>query len=170
VKKNIAEIAPHFTTRRMLNDYFDKFYNQLFEQNKQLTADNHSGAKEIVRWKRKIWTVWDDIKVENTKLPDSYDRPLKLGDHFKAEIELNLAGLSPEEIGLEIIFGHKEHDTIKEFTSVQNMEVKSVKEHTVVYACDIPLAQAGVFDYAFRLYPKHKLLPHRQNFSLVKWL
>jgi len=170
VKKNIAEIAPHFTTRRMLNDYFDKFYNQLFEQNTQLTADKHSGAKEIVRWKRKIWTVWDDIKVENTKLPDSYDRPLKLGDHFKAEIELNLAGLSPDEIGLEIIFGHKEHDTIKEFTAVQNMEVKSVTEHTVVYACDIPLAQAGVFDYAFRLYPKHKLLPHRQNFSLVKWL
>ena len=170
IKKNIAEIAPHFTTRRMLNDYFRKFYRKLFEQNELLTGGNYSGAKELVRWKRKLWSVWDDIKVQNIDLPEAYDRPLKLGDHFQAEIELYLPGLSPEEIGIEIVFGHKEQDKINEFVSVQNMEVKNVNENSVTYICDIPLKQAGVLDYAFRLYPKHKLLPHRQSFNLVKWL
>ncbi|MCF8337591.1 MAG: alpha-glucan family phosphorylase [Bacteroidales bacterium] len=170
VKKNIAEIVPHFTTRRMLNDYFESFYNKLFNQNDALTSENYAGARELVRWKHKVWNVWEQIKVYDMQLPDAYDRPLKLGDHFRAEIKLNLPALSPEEIGIEAVFGHKEQDKVNEFVQVQNMDVKEVNGNIVTYTCDIPVTKAGVFDYAFRLYPKHHLLSHRQSFNLVKWL
>lgn len=170
VKKTIAEVAPHFTTRRMLKDYFDKFYNILFEQNERLSVNNYKGALELVRWKRKMWNAWEQIQVTDTKLPNSYGRPLKLGDNFRAEITLHLAGLHSDEIGMEIVFGQKEQDKVTNFVYVQTMETEEVNGKTVKYSCAFPVTLAGVFDYAFRLYPKHELLRHRQSFTLVKWL
>jgi len=40
----------------------------------------------------------------------------------------------------------------------------------VVFACSFVPRTAGVFEYGFRLFPKHALLPHRQDFGLVRWL
>jgi len=30
--------------------------------------------------------------------------------------------------------------------------------------------ETGVFDIGFRIYPKHKDLPHRMDFPLVRWI
>ena len=45
IKKSMAEIAPHFTTKRMMDDYFDRFYNKLSDRSKQLRANNYKKAK-----------------------------------------------------------------------------------------------------------------------------
>ncbi|MEG2337142.1 MAG: hypothetical protein RSC04_05325, partial [Bacteroidales bacterium] len=38
------------------------------------------------------------------------------------------------------------------------------------YACDIMTDTSGVFDYAFRIFPKNENLVYRQDFNLVKWV
>ena len=35
---------------------------------------------------------------------------------------------------------------------------------------EIIIMVAGVFNYAFRVYPKNAALPHRQDFAYVKWI
>ncbi|MBL7776216.1 MAG: hypothetical protein JNK89_09450, partial [Saprospiraceae bacterium] len=41
---------------------------------------------------------------------------------------------------------------------------------TATYACNFQPQTAGVFEFGFRMFPKHPLLPHRQDFGLVRWL
>jgi hypothetical protein len=48
--------------------------------------------------------------------------------------------------------------------------LKSIDNHIVTFTCDIPIDQPGVYNYVFRLFPKNSLLPHRQDFNLVKWI
>lgn len=170
MKKNFAEIAPHFTTRRMLEDYFEKFYYPLFDMAQNAWDENFQSVRSLVSWKRKIWAAWDQITVAQKNIPNSYDRPLKMGDRFKAELTLNVPGLTEEDLGLELVFGKKENDRIDHFLHVEQMEVKESKKDQVTFSCDIIMTKAGVHDYAFRLYPKHKLLKHRQAAGLVKWL
>jgi len=50
------------------------------------------------------------------------------------------------------------------------MPLVSVNGKKARYAVDIPPFQAGSYNYAFRIYPKHELMPHRQDFCLVKWV
>ena len=50
----MAEIAPHYTTKRMMDDYFDRFYSKLAQRSQRLHAHNYAIAKEIVRWKRRL--------------------------------------------------------------------------------------------------------------------
>jgi len=38
------------------------------------------------------------------------------------------------------------------------------------YRVDVPIYRAGVYDFTFRIFPKNPLLPHRMDFSLLKWI
>jgi len=44
------------------------------------------------------------------------------------------------------------------------------KDGNLHYTCSFPIGKAGVYDFAFRLFPKHPELPHRQDFPLVRWI
>ncbi|KAA6313284.1 Glycogen phosphorylase, partial [termite gut metagenome] len=46
IKKSISDIAPHYTMKRQLDDYFNKFYNKQAKRFKTLSANNNAKAKE----------------------------------------------------------------------------------------------------------------------------
>ena len=48
IKNSIAQIAPRFTTKRMLDDYIERFYNKLSARHDQLVANNYQSARSIV--------------------------------------------------------------------------------------------------------------------------
>jgi glycogen phosphorylase/synthase len=170
IKNTISEIAPHFTMKRQLDDYYRKYYNRLFKRSKVIIGKNYEMARHIASWKRKVMRSWDSIEVISVKTPDSTQKPLELGQHFKAEIVLDLNELSGTDIGIEVLFGKKVNDAVKEPSFIREMSLEKSERNLVSFGCDIPINEAGVYDYVFRLYPKNPLLPHRQDFNLVKWI
>ncbi|MFZ4411815.1 MAG: alpha-glucan family phosphorylase [Bacteroidales bacterium] len=170
VKKTIAQIAPHFTMKRQLDDYFDKYYNKLLLRSAVMTKNNFLLARDITSWKRKVLRSWDSIEILEINLPDSSNRPLMLGENFKAEIKINLNELSGVDVGIEVVFGQKENEEVKKPLFVIEMDVVKSGSDLLIFSCNIPANTAGVYDYAFRMYPKHKDLPHRQDFSLLRWI
>ena len=54
--------------------------------------------------------------------------------------------------------------------SVEQLQVVDSGEGWARYYINMPLNKAGVFDYTFRIYPNNEMLPHRQDFALVKWI
>jgi alpha-glucan phosphorylase-like protein len=170
IKNTISEIAPHYTMKRQLDDYFRQYYNKLLKRSRIIISKNYEMARHIASWKRKVLRGWDSIEVVSIKTPDSTLRPLSLGESFKAEVILDLNELSGTDIGIEVLFGKKVNDEVKEPTFIEEMTVVKSEKNIVSYACDITINQAGVYDFVFRLYPKSSLLPHRQDFNLVKWI
>jgi phosphorylase/glycogen(starch) synthase len=170
VKNTIAKIAPEFTMKRQLDDYYKKFYNKMFVRSTMITDDNYLLARNISAWKRKVIRGWDSIEIVKVNLPDSTLKPLSLGENFIAEIVLNLNELSNVEVGIEVLFGQKVNDEVKKPLFVVEMTAEKSEKGILVFKCSIPSNSAGVYDYAFRMFPKHKDLPHRQDFNLVKWI
>jgi len=170
IKNTISEIAPHFTMKRQLDDYIRQYYNPLFKRSRIMSGKNYEMARHIASWKRKVLRGWEGIEVVSIRVPDSNIKPLPLGESFKAEIVLDLNELSGSDIGIEVLFGKKVNDDVKEPTFIEEMVMVKAEKNIVAFACDIPINQAGVHDFVFRLFPKSPLLPHRQDFNLVKWL
>ena len=170
IKNTISEIAPHFTMKRQLDDYIRQYYSPLFKRSHLMEARNYELARHIASWKRKVSRGWESIEVISLNLPDSNQKPLSLGESFKAEITLDLNELSGTDIGIEVLFGKKINDEVKEPSFIEEMTLMNSDKNMVSFACDIPIRQAGVYDFAFRLFPKSPLLPHRQDFNLVKWI
>ncbi len=170
IKNNFAEIAPHFTMKRMLDDYYEKFYSKLFKRNQQMRASNHQLAYELEKWKSDIKQHWKNIKVLSVKLPDSTIRPLNLGETFEVELVIDTNGIEPKFIGIEMVIGQKVMDKVSHIHKLVDLKVKKSSNGSTVFTCSMDLVESGVYDYAFRIYPKNDNLPHRQDFPLVRWI
>ncbi len=170
IKKTISDIVPRFTMKRQLDDYYSKYYNKLFERRNLLYANNYELAKKIAAWKQKMIRGWESIEVVSYNLPDSTAKPLLLGEDFIAEIALNLHEIPTSDIGIEIVFGQKVFDEVKEIHFIEEMKPISEHQGQVTFKCVVPATRSGVYDYSFRIFPKNPDLPHRMDFPLLKWI
>ncbi len=170
IKKNIAEIAPHFTMYRMLNDYYNLFYSPLLNNANTLAKSNFEKARILSRWKEKIRAAWDSISVESLLVPDPDKEAIAFGKNFVSEICLNIPGLNQEDIGVEILMGNRINGDIDKIVFKTQLTPKRSKKCKAKFTCSFPLTHAGVYDYSFRIFPKHPLLKYRMDFPLVKWV
>ncbi len=170
IKNTFTEIAPHFTMKRQLDDYYNNFYSKLFTRGKSMREDNFALAYKIRNWKQDIQEKWNGVEVISVRIPNSNSNPLNLGDEFKVEITLNNNGIHSENIGIDIVIGQKVNDKVEDIFHKEELKLVSNSGVKAIYSCSITLKVSGVFDFAFRIYPKADFLPHRQDFDLVKWV
>ena len=170
MKNNLTGIAPFYTMKRMLDDYFNQYYLKLIERTNILRTDKYKKALEIVEWKRNVNANWDKIEVESIKVPDPDVRPLTFGDEFVAEITLKTPGLKKGDVGVEILFADKVNDVIDKLISVKPLDLVDYGEGWARYYISMPVQYSGVFNYTFRIFPTNADLPHRQDLPLVKWI
>ena len=170
MKKCLNEISPCFTMKRMMDDYFERYYNKLIERTNWMRANRYKKAFEINAWKTRVRNNWDKVEVKSLLLPDTNVRPLTFGEQFIAEITLLTPDLEPGDLAIELLFGKKNNDMVDEITSVYKMKLVDSGDGWVKYYIKVPITRAGVYDFTFRVYPTNKMLPHRQDFPLVKWI
>jgi phosphorylase/glycogen(starch) synthase len=170
VKNSIAGIAPHYTMKRMLEDYESKFYQKLAKRSKLIRKDRYKLARQIDEWKNHVRSSWGNIEVKRVAVPDLTRKPLALGDDFIAEVDIALNGLKTEEVGMDILFAQKEGETVNKILLCEEMVPSGIRNGSMRFSCRIPMERVGSYDYAFRLYPKNNLLPHKQDFNLVRWI
>ena len=96
--------------------------------------------------------------------------PLRLGDDFDVEITLNTNDIPVENIGIDLILGQKENDIVNKIYHTEQLNLKKQSGAKATFSCTFTLKVSGVFDFAFRIFPKADFLPHRQDFNLVKWV
>ncbi len=169
-KNCIAKVAPHYTNKRMFDDYMERFYEKLFESSEKIHHDDYERAREISNWKNKVLRGWDSIEVNSKKILSSSEKSLLLGDAFQAELVIDLNELSQADFGVEVVFIQKSFEGENEVIAVYEMDKIKTENNLVTYRCDIPTKRTGIYNYAFRMFPKHPDLPHRQDFNIIKWL
>ena len=170
MKKCLNEISPRFTMKRMMDDYFNQYYNKLIERTNWMRANRYQKAFEINAWKNHIRANWDKVEVKSLMLPDTNVRPLTFGEQFVAEITLLTPDLEPGDLAIELLFGKKNNEAVNEIASVEKMKLVDSGDGWVKYYIKVPITRAGVYNFTFRVYPTNPMLPHRQDFPLVKWI
>jgi phosphorylase/glycogen(starch) synthase len=172
IKNAIYQIAPRFTTHRMLKDYVELYYNNLYQRSNTMKADQFKAAKELAGWKAKITKEWNNIQIVSMEVYDSANKAFPLGSELNPSITLDINSLSPDDIGVEAVFIYKRKDDAN-FSKIA-FKAELISEETVdglvTFSCKIPINQSGVYEYGFRIYPKNALLIHRMDFPLLKWI
>lgn len=169
IKNSISTIAPHYTMKRQLDDYFDRFYNREALRFKKLQEHDYRLAKDIALWKETVAERWDEIHVvsKDTSLLDTGG---ETGKKYTMRYVIDEQGLD-DAVGLELV-------SLKSNTSQDDHEVYSVRPFKVkghegnlyTFEAVIEPDVAGAFRSCVRMYPKNVNLPHRQDFCYVKWL
>ncbi|MDP4222730.1 MAG: alpha-glucan family phosphorylase [Bacteroidota bacterium] len=170
IKNTMVRIAPEFTMKRMLDDYYEKYYMKLWTRNKYLTDNNFEKAKEIAAWKKTMRDEWDNIEVLNYNFERPEANIYHSGHDYRAEIALNIKKIPKENVGVEFVFTHLNREGEYEFVDSQEFKLVSIKNGKCLYRANLVPEKAGTFFYGIRIYPKHKDLPHKQDFYLLRWI
>ncbi len=168
-KKCVAEIAPEFTTKRMIDDYKERFYNKLGERAALLKKDNYKIVDEIVAWKQKVSEAWDQIYVESVEI-DKSNEPFKLDEPYNGTIKVDLKGLQPEDIGFEFVLTEQNEAGERDIVKCHPFTFSAMEGNLAVYTFTTTPNRSGIFNYGIRMYPTNKYLPYRQDFSYVRWI
>lgn len=170
IKNSMAKIAPEFTMKRQIDDYYEKYYDKLWIRSKHMSANCFDKAREMAAWKKKMAEEWDKIEVLNYKFEKPGDNFYRSGRDYKAEILLNVNNIPKENVGVEFIITQPSKTGEHEFVAGKEFSLVSCKSGKCLYRTSLTPEKAGAFSYGIRIFPKHQDLPHKQDFYLLRWI
>ena len=170
IKNTISQVAPNFTTGRMIKDYQDRYYNPQYERTVKIKTDDYKLAKELAEWKDYVSKKWDGIDVKKVELVEGFTTRLVMGNEYPVKVTVDLNGLKASEVGLELVITENGDEDGPKMLNAWEFQAQgcngSLCEYTHIVQPDHP----GSFKYSFRLFPKNENLPHRQDFKYIKWI
>ena len=167
IKNSIATIAPHYTMKRQLDDYYDKFYIKQAKRFKEISANDNKLAKDIALWKETVAERWDSIRVVS-RTEDAFIG-VETGATKVITYVIDEAGLN-DAIGLELVSVQGDPNEEGAIRVVRPFKVVKQEGNLYTFELKFQSNHAGAYKCCVRMFPKNKYLPHRQDFAYVKWL
>ena len=167
IKNSIATIAPHYTMKRQLDDYYEKFYNKEAANFQKLAADNNRLAKELATWKETVAERWDSIRVVSKD--DSMLYAAETGKKYTLRYVIDEQGLN-DAVGLELVSIKTDKNGEDHIFSKREFKMVGRDGNNYTFEATFEPDVAGAFKSCVRMYPKNENLVHREDFCYVKWL
>ena len=152
IKNSIAQVAPHYTMKRQLDDYYSKFYTKEANRYKMLAANDYAKAKVVSLNKE------EELREGN----------VESGKDYTITCVVDEKGLK-DAIGIELVVTYKNAEGKEYIYSVTPMEVVKVEGDLYTFKLTHSLSNAGSFKVSYRMYPKNPDLAHRQDLCYVRW-
>jgi len=163
MKESIKSIAPRFSTHRMVKEYVGKFYAKAMSNHIWATRKGYLGAKEIAAWKDRVTASWDRVFFERVSVRE---------DLSGMEVVVNLDGLRPEDVEVEIYCGVKGEEEVERPHIVELRHPEELGNGRWLYRYEGRILR-NLHDpcwyYAVRIHPHHEKLPHKFLLGLIKW-
>ena len=169
IMNSIAQIAPDYTMKRMLDDYIERFYKKLATRSQNLHENNYAKAKEIAAWKEDVVAKWDSIEIVSCdKVEELKNGDIESGKEYTITYVIDEKGLN-DAVGLELVTTYTTADGKQHVYSVEPFSVVKKEGDLYTFQVKHSLSNAGSFKVSYRMFPKNPELPHRQDFCYVRW-
>jgi glycogen phosphorylase len=113
-----------------------------------------------------------ELAAREDASPRHADEAHPFGQGVRIEIAVQLDGLQPEDVMLELVMGRHTHEPSQKQTAHFRFEAEGTRteqgEHRFVL--ELTPEMCGRLEYRVRLYPYHELLTHPQELGMMLWL
>jgi starch phosphorylase len=168
MKQSLVYISPQFDCRRMVHEYMSELYDPAHEQHMRMLEADYALAHDKASWNSKIREVWDRIRfVESGSGPAA---AVLSGKSVPVRAAIDLAGLTPRDVRVEVVIGRIDSNGHLEDTEVMVLPPVEQTDQVAVFGRDIVPERTGRLGYALRVSPNHFDDPlTRPCTSLLKW-
>ncbi len=171
MRSAMSKLAPEYSTNRMVRNYAEKFYGPASDQWSKLTADEYAKAREVWGWKQYMMENFDAIRI--VSVSDSMSENgggAMVGRDLTVRAELDLGGLSPDDVKVELYYGKLDEDGQLSGGQPRTMDVQETdKDGKVKYAADMPCTRSGRTGYTVRVLPRHPDIAEPLDMGLLRW-
>lgn len=168
VKQSMKYLSPRFACRRMVHDYMRELYEPAHQAFAAQLRTGFDKARERVKWSSKVREAWDRVRfVETGPAPAG---PVTSGVTVPVRAAVDLAGLDPDDVRVELVMGRVGAGGSLEDTEVMVLPPVEKNGSVAVFAKEIVPQQTGRLGYTLRISPNHSDDPMtRPCTSLMKW-
>jgi starch phosphorylase len=169
IKNSMSQIAPDYTMKRMMDDYFERFYNKLATRSEMLLGNNFAEARNIANWKKEVAAHWDSFQVESVTYDPKAFQPV-VGDEYAIEIVINRKDLKCM-LGIDMVYTRDNpNSNSTEFVHSEPFRLVREEGPRLYFELKRTTMEFGRFKAGFRVYPYSEKLPHRMDFAYVRWI
>jgi len=167
MKESMREVGKSFSSHRMLLQYAETFYAPALANSRSFSRKGYGLCRELAAYLLKLRQNWSSIRIEELRSPSA--RILAIGETISVTSRIFLAGLSAEELGVELYYGAlSSQGEIEEPRRLQ-MRPCGTEGQTAVYCAEVECDRTGRQGYTVRILPRHSSLVHPFLPGLVKW-
>jgi starch phosphorylase len=167
VKRSIQQLAPEFSTARMVRDYATKAYMPSALQYGKLVSDGLKGARAARDWREKIKQNWGQIQVMS--VTDNAGTQTTVGKRIQVTAEIQIGVLSPDDIKVQAVVGRIVANRELANTEVFELKKVSVDVDKNVFQGEIDASIAGYQGYSVRVVPHHEDVAVPSELRMVTW-
>ncbi|MGA2145410.1 MAG: alpha-glucan family phosphorylase [Bryobacteraceae bacterium] len=169
MKQSLRYITPQFDCRRMVREYMTEMYEPAHRQHLRMEAEDHALARNKAAWNARVRAAWDRVRfVEaGSAAPGA---ALFSGAAVPVRAAIDLAGLKPEDVRVEVVLGRVDSSGHLEETEVLLLPHLEMQGTVATFGNDILPERTGRLGYALRVCPNHFDDPlTRPCSNLLKW-
>ena len=164
----LATLGPKVLASRMVEEYTERLYAPATAAGRAMDGPGWKGAKDLAAFKAKIRHAWPEVKVEHVESEGVSDSP-QIGDTLHVRAFVDLAGLSPDEVEVQLVHGRVSGDDELSEISVAPLGSAEPADHgQVLFSGDVTLTRTGSFGYSVRVVPKHPALASYAEMGLAR--
>jgi starch phosphorylase len=167
MKAAMCCVGRDMNSHRMLIEYAQRFYLPALEKARAFAAEGYASARELSSYLQRLRKAWAQVKVESLSAPA--ERMYKVGEHMEVSARVNLDGLSPQDLRVELYLGPVSSSGQIEHARTVEMTPQSDDRSVVEYRGNIECAMTGRQGYTVRLLPKHPALAHPYVPGFLRW-
>ena len=104
---SIQHLGAEFNTGRMVRDYAERAYLPAHRALVALAADSSSGARRLAAWRERMQEAWPQVSATSSVAADG---PVAVGSDVRVDVRVNLGGLSPDDVRVEVVAGVRNGD------------------------------------------------------------
>ncbi len=168
VKQSIMNLSPRVDSRRMVQEYVSELYEPAHRSFRSMKEGGFEKARQRASWNAKVREVWDRVQfLETGPAPAA---PVTSGKPVPVRTVIDLAGLKPEDVRVEVVVGRVGPSGQLEDTEVMMIPATECNGSTVTFSSEIIPRHTGRLGYALRISPNHYDDPiTRPCSSPLKW-
>ena len=167
MKTSIATLGPVFNTNRQVMEYTEMFYKPAGLNYVKLAGSGLDKPKNISKWKEKIASKWDAVKITSVSSADS--SAIKVGGSLKINAELESGGLNAEDLLVEIYAGYDRGSEILKDITTFEMKAVSNEHGKIKYEATVTPSTSGAVNYSVRVMPAHPDVAFKFLPGYIKW-
>lgn len=163
IKRSIAELAPRFSTARMVRDYVEWGYAPSMVSYANLAANNFERARQALAWRDRVSGAWGKVRI--VSVSDNTRARNPLGHDLTVIAEVDLDGLTPEDVAVELLVGKVGSN--RDLFDAACFAMAPAGERA--FSVTIPCSSPGNRGYTVRVRPKNPDIDVRAELPLVCW-
>jgi len=153
MKASIKMAMSYFCSHRMVGEYQQRFYLPAVQRRRELFNDGAREAKRLSVLNQRLKKLWSDIRLEQPQRDN--DGPFQVDDSFNVSIIVHMGAIQPDEVDVELYFGHlKRIDELEKGFSLPMEMIENRGGGTYLYRCTVHCTDSGRYGFTVRVVPR----------------